>query len=61
MRIEVYIGVILACYTYSRVSSSDQVEGTSLDDQRNKTRGAAMMNGMEMKDEAYRYRDIGYT
>lgn len=41
----------MACYSYSRVSSSDQVEGTSLDDQKNKTRGAAMMNGLEITKE----------
>ena len=37
----------MAVYLYTRVSTLDQVEGTSLDEQDRKCRGVAMMQGWE--------------
>lgn len=48
----------LAVYSYGRVSSADQIEGTSLAEQKRRTEGAAMMNGMNI---AYAFVDAGIS
>lgn len=48
----------MATYIYTRVSTADQVEGTSLDEQERKCMGAAMMAGHEI---AATYTDAGIS
>lgn len=38
----------MAVYIYTRVSTTDQIDGTSLDEQARKAQGAAMMGGAEV-------------
>jgi DNA invertase Pin-like site-specific DNA recombinase len=40
----------MATYIYTRVSTVDQIEGTSLEEQERKCRGVAMMQGWEVKE-----------
>ncbi|CAB4139242.1 PinR Site-specific recombinases, DNA invertase Pin homologs [uncultured Caudovirales phage] len=48
----------MAVYGYTRVSTEDQVEGTSLDDQARRVIGAAMSHGLEL---THTYREEGVS